>query len=191
MKTNFVKSIAALAVVAMCFGLACVAVSATDKNATVNLEFKDIEVKSAIESLFRNTGKNFAIDQDVSGVIPSLSFKDVGFDQALKNLLKTSGLTYRLDGDIYLISKKPVATTAVAPTDTQPVAEPEPTTAETTIEKIPLSNTGATELLGMMNGNSSSSGGMGGYGGGMGGGMMGGGMSGGMMGGMSGGSRGW
>ncbi len=36
-------------------------------SANVNLELKDTDVKSAIEALFRNTGKNYAIDANVQG----------------------------------------------------------------------------------------------------------------------------
>ena len=86
---------------------ACNAAYATDDK-LVSLELKDIDVKSAIESLFRNTGKNFAIEPDVVGTIPSMSIKDVRFDIALKSLTKTANLVYRIDNDIYLISKRPV-----------------------------------------------------------------------------------
>lgn len=163
MKKNYGKLIAVFAAVSVIFGTGCVSFAASDKNDTVSLEFKDIDVSAAIESLFRNTGKNFTIEPDVSGVIPSLSFKDVPFDTALKNLLKTAGLTYRQDGSIYLISKKPAAS-AITPQvpDATTTTVDEPEDSESTIEKIPLSNMGATDLLNIMNGNTNSQSGYGG-----------------------------
>jgi hypothetical protein len=176
--------------------VASVAYAAEANNQPVNLDLKDVDAGAAIEALFKNTGRNFAIDQDARGVVvPSLSFKDVPFDQALRSLIKTAGLVFRVDGDIYLISKKPAITAnptgpyAAVSTD---VAVVDTTTAkETTIQKVPLSNTGASEILSLMGGGGSGGGGYGG--GGMGmmgggyGGMSGGGYGGGGYGGMSGG----
>jgi hypothetical protein len=176
--------------------LAPTAWAANGDEPTINLDLKDVDVRAAIEALFKNTGRNYAIDAEVQGVIPSVSFKDVPFEQALRNLLKTAGLVYRVDGNIYYISKKPPA--SISPTSgltsvTADVgATVDTTTAEeTVIEKVPLSNTGATEILSMMGGSSTGTGygGYGGYGGMMGGygGMMGGyGGYGGMMGGYGG-----
>ena len=176
MKTRTWELLALLILVAASTCWICAVAQAADAtNPTVNLDLKDVDVRSAIEALFKNTGRNFAIDPLVTGVIPSLSFKDVAFDQALRNLVKTAGLVYRQDGDIYLISKKPDATSTagVATAVAVDTAVVDTTTApETQIEKVPLSNTGAGELLSMMNGNNSGGGyggGMGGYGGSMGG----------------------
>ena len=155
--------VAAVAALAM----ACAVYAADASSQPVNLELKDVDAKAAIEALFKNSGRNYAIDGEVQGtVIPSVSFRDVAFDQALRNLLKTAGLVYRVDGDIYLISRKPtVAMNPAAGTAaiTTEVAAVDTTTAEeTTIEKVPLSNTGASEILSLMGGGGSS----GGYGGG-------------------------
>ncbi len=173
-------------------GFVCVvAVMAQEDNSPVSLDLKDADVKSAIESLFRGRNRNYSIAQDVSGVIPSCSITGLPFDQALKSLLKSAGLVYRVENSVYIISKKPdvsaaalVDTSAVAPVDTAAVDTT--TTVESIIDKIPLSNTGASEILAIMQGNGvNGNSGYGGYGGGMmGGGMMGGGMmGGGMMGG--------
>lgn len=133
---------------------------------TVNLELRDIDVKSAIESLFRNTGKNFAIDPNVEGVIPSLSFKDVSFDSALKNLTKTAGLTYRNDQGIYIISKKAEVSAIRDIPQQETIIPDEPESSETQIEKIPLTYSCATDILNMMNGNyNNNNGGYGGNGG--------------------------
>jgi hypothetical protein len=175
------------------------AVAASDN---VTLELKDLDVRSAIQALFRNSGKNFAIDPNASGRIPALSFKDVPFDKALSSLLKSVGLIHRYDGNIYIISKKiestPPPEVAYTP-GTLPEVE-QPVAEEVVIDKVPLNYSSATEILAAMSGDSGRGyggfsgygGGMGGYGGGMGGyggmGMMGGmgGYGGGMMGGMGG-----
>jgi hypothetical protein len=181
-------------------GFGCAMALAAEDNSPVSLDLKDADVKSAIESLFRGRNLNYSIGQDVTGVIPSMSITGVPFDQALKSLLKSAGLVYRVENSVYIISKKPevsaaalVDTSAVVGTDTSAVDTT--TTVESIIDKIPLSNTGASEILSIMQGGGSNGnsgyGGMGGYGGGMmGGGMMGGGMMGGGMGGYGGGMQG-
>jgi hypothetical protein len=177
----------------LCFAVACVAVAscaapilaaeAAQPSANVNLELKDTDVKSAIEGLFRGTGKNYAIDANVTGTISALSIKDVSFDAALRSLTKSSGLVFRQDAGVYIISMRPDTSqtpgaggggVAVAEA---PVVE-ETTVAEVRIEKVPLSNTSATEILAILQGGNRGYGGAG-MGGGYG--MMGGGM--GMMGG--------
>lgn len=142
---------------------------------SVSIDLKDIEVKSAIEALFRNTGKNFAVDPSVGGSISSVSFKDVPFDTALKNLTRTAGLTYRMDGDVYLISKRNDPKTVVETPNPYPPApetynpETDTTKSELVIDKIPLNYTSATEILSMLSGESGTGGynsSFGGYGGG-------------------------
>ena len=159
---------------------------ASKQNPNVSIDLKDIEIKSAIEALFRNTGKNFAVDPSVGGSISSVSFKDVPFDTALKNLTRTTGLTYRMDGDIYLISKRADPGSVVPPNpynNQPPPPEADMTYADTTkseqiIDKVPLNYTSASEILAVMGGGDSrgygsaggSNTGYGGYGGGYGGG---------------------
>lgn len=154
-----------------------VTAQAAKSNDSVNLELKDTEVKSAIEVLFRNTGKNFSIDQNVQGTIAALSIKDVPFDVALKSLAKSAGLVYRVDGGVYIIGKKPdVSTTTTLSTphfDTSPVDEPT-TEPEIRIEKIALNNVSASDILSILTGQDRGYGGYGlgsgysGYGGGYG-----------------------
>ena len=137
----------------------------------VNLDMRDIDIRAAIEALFRGTGKNFAIDPNVSGTVSSVQFKDVSFEVALRNLTKTAGLVYRVDNasNIYIISKKPEAQPRV---DTgivgmTPVTGYVDTTTEkeVKIEKIPLNYTSASEILAMLGGGGREYGGFVGYGG--------------------------
>lgn len=196
------KCVAILVVALFIGSLACaVAFAAVDDNSPVTLDLKDVEVKSAIDALFRGRpGKNFTISQDVSGIIPSLSISNVQFDAALKSLLKASNLVYRIENGVYMISKKPDSNPYASITDPTGVVAPgadatidTTTTVESTIDKVPLNNMGASEMLSIMSGNSNQYGGGGGYGmmGGMGG--MGGGMGGygGGMGGYGGGMGGY
>ena len=86
---------------------------------------------------------------------------DVPFDQAFKSLLKTAGLVYRIEGGVYMITKKPDANPYTSTVDTglaavAPGAETAidtTTTVESIIDKVPLNNMGATEMLGIMSGN--------------------------------------
>jgi len=132
--------------------------AATGVADTITLELKDVEVRSAVEALFRNSGKNFSIDQNVQGNVSSLSFKDVPFETALKNLTKSTGLVYRVDAGVYIISKRPdipATMTSAYGGMSVPVAEyVDPTTpaSELTIEKIPLNYTSASEILAVMSG---------------------------------------
>ena len=84
--------------------------AASNGQAPVNLDLRDVDVRAAIEALFKNTGKNYSIDANVSGTVPAVSFKDVAFDTALRNLTKTAGIVYRVDAssgsEIYLVKKR-------------------------------------------------------------------------------------
>lgn len=153
MRSRYTKLIVAILAVVMALGIGCAAAYAADTTGNVSLDLKDVDVRAAIESLFRGTGKSFTIDQEVQGTIAVLVIRDAPFDTALKTLAKTAGLVYRLDNNIYLIQKKQVVPEVAAPVAQDTTVEiQETTTEETVIDKIPLSNTGASELLSMMNG---------------------------------------
>ncbi len=177
-----VRYIAILIAMTLVAGFGCsVAVMAADDDAPVTLELKDADVRSAIESLFRGRSRNYSISQDVSGLIPSLSISGVSFDNALKSLLKSAGLVYRVENSVYMINKKPdtsatsmLDAASAAAVDTAGLDETT-TVEESIIDKIPLNNTGASQILAIMQGSgSNSNSSYGGYGGGMMGGMMGG-----------------
>ncbi len=170
MKRRVYKVLLMVMATAMFLGI-CALAFAQDAVKNVSLDLKDVDVKAAIESLFRGTGMNFTIDQDVTGSIPSLSIQGVTFDVALKSLTKTAGLTYRKDNGIYQIQKKqPVTevTSGATPTTTTDLAAVDATTTpEVIIDKIPLNHVGASELLGYLNGSGGTNGsGGGGFGGG-------------------------
>jgi len=145
--------------------------------ANVNLDLKDTDVKVALEALFRNTGKNYAVDSNVQGTISALSIKDVSFDAALRSLVKSAGLVFRQDAGVYIISLKPDSSQNMnlGPSAgmAAEVASVDPTTAEPEIriEKISLNNVSASEILAILQGGTNSGYGMtnvGRYGGGYG-----------------------
>jgi type II secretory pathway component GspD/PulD (secretin) len=140
----------------------------SDDNISLNL--KDIDIRSAIEAMFRNSGKNFALDPSVAGLnVPAVSFTDVPFDTALKSLTRSMGLVYRIDQNIYIISKKPETTLAAYTPSLEPTPEIEPLTSspDVIIDKVPLNYSSATEILAIMSGNTNNGfgNGYGGYGG--------------------------
>ncbi len=154
---------AVILVLVLLVGLFCgLLPGAAADNATVNLELTDVDARAAIKMLFQSTGKNYAIDSDVSGTIPSVVLRDLPFDQALRSLLRSAGLVHRMDGDVYIISKKPEVTapTAGAPAPGTEVIPEQTATEETQIEKIPLNNVGASEILSMISGSGSGGGSM-------------------------------
>jgi type II secretory pathway component HofQ len=149
-------------------------VSGTSQDDTVNLDLKDVDVRAAIEALFRGTGKNYAIDPNVSGTVPSVQFRNVPFETALRNLTRSAGLVYRIDNasNIYIISKKPdvSAVTSSVTSQLPSVSNSTSTYVDTTtterevkIEKIPLNYASASEILDMLGGGGGRTYGYGGY----------------------------
>lgn len=118
---------------------------------TVNLDLKGVELRPALEALFRAQGCNFAISDTVTGTI-NLHLDGATFDQALKAMTKIGGLTYRISDNIYIVERKPSDTTvpvAVSPVET-PLATT--TTVEVRVEKIILIYSTPSDLLEVMNG---------------------------------------
>lgn len=196
MRSSFSRWIAVIAALIVFGGLLGTAECATpgDDTSPITIEFKDVDVQTALNALFMGRGMSYVVAPDVQGTLSMLSFKGVPFNQALKQILKSAGLVMRVQDGVYNISKKPDVTaydaSAAASTASTDVAVDTTTTAESIIDKIPLSNMGASEILSIMSGNSNSNSSYGGFGGMMGG--MGGSMGGygGSMGGFGGGNYG-
>lgn len=144
--------------------------SVPKSSANISIDLKDVDVKSALDALFRNAGKDYAVDPNVTGIIPAMSFKDVPFDTALKALVKSMGLIYRVDQNIYIIGKRPEPQTVANPYTPSPGPEVEQPTSspDVIIDKIPLNYSSASEMLAAMSGGREYGGfgsGYGGYGG--------------------------
>lgn len=151
------------------FGMATVCTAAD----TVTLELKDVDVTTAIESLFKGSGKNFIIEPGVFGRIPTLSIKDVEFEQALKLITRTAGLTFRIDTGTYMVGLKPVSTGQTGirnmgdgpginmgsmPGANQLGAQPVTAVKPATLEKFTLTYTGPQDILYFIGGGNSNNG---------------------------------
>jgi hypothetical protein len=165
--------------------------SALDK--PVNINLRDIPLRSALELLFQGTGLNYAVDPNVGNPLLTINLKDQPFRLALRTLVhlaasQVPGLTYTDENGLYLIKIRQ----APPPEAEQPATNPDDSqTAEEPVwEKIPINYTSAqllTLIFGGMNipDESMLAGSM--MGGGMGGGFGGGGFGGGGLGGLGGG----
>lgn len=166
-------------------------------NKTISVNFKDANIREALETLFKGTGLNMAISQDAAQAPPvTVSLQDVPFDTALRVVLDSANLTYSKKDGIYQIKAKiqvvdPGQGPQVTPVDPTQVVE---VTAEPEVEKIPLMFMDCLDMYNALRGQPSNSaanmGGSGGFGssGGFGGGSFGGGF--GSSGGFGGGSFG-
>lgn len=126
---------------------------------TVNLNLKDVSAKVAIETLFKSSGKNYAIANVTNSMI-TVSITDVSFDVALKNIVKAAGMTYKIDGDIYMfdIKQNVVISPVVVPAAVVTVKTEIPK-SKSNIEKVTLYYAGPNEILdyiGFGNNNSNS-----------------------------------
>ena len=117
MRTMQVLRLVLCVVMASAASVACLAmVEAPEDNVTietsdpedrVTIEFRDMDIREALENLFRGRGLSFSLAADVSGKIPYLTFRDVPFREAFKSLLMTAGLVMRRDAHVYMIARKP------------------------------------------------------------------------------------
>jgi len=73
------------------------------KSNKLSFYFQDIEIRSLLQLIAKNSGLNFIISDAVKGSI-TLNLKDVTWQQALTIILKTQGLASRRLGDIIYIS---------------------------------------------------------------------------------------
>jgi hypothetical protein len=130
----------------------------TEQN--ISIELNSIDIRSAIETIFKNSGKNFAISADVQGTTGTISFTNVPFDTALRNLLSSSNLVYRIIDEIYQISTKSqkISTNllAIPLVEISPIIETT-TTKDIIIDKISLNYLSPSEILALL-GNSGNNG---------------------------------
>ena len=95
------KAIYAILLLFLCVG----SINAqTEQSITINL--KNIDIRSAIDAVFRNSDKNYAVAADVQGNIGTISLNNVPFDIALRNILNSFNLVYHITDEIYQIRKK-------------------------------------------------------------------------------------
>jgi len=75
----------------------------TDKTQSLSFYFQNIEVRSLLQLIARNSGLNFIIGDSVKGSM-TLDLKNVTWQEALHIILKTQGLTSRRIGNVIYIS---------------------------------------------------------------------------------------
>ena len=128
--------------------------AAADREDRVTIELKDVDVRSAIEALFKGKDRNYVIDADAKGTVPAASFTDVPFLTALKQLTRSAGLVFRVgDNNVYVITKRAETTPSrkLAPSPIPDDYLGSTTESEFRIDKVMLSHTSGTELLAMLN----------------------------------------
>jgi len=109
------------------------------KDKKISLDFRNMDVRTALKTLFENAGYNYAIDPSVPSVLITLSLRDVTFDTALRVLLKQANLTYSKEaGDVYIVKSRMAETITATQPSTAETAPEEEKVAKSTVEKIPI-----------------------------------------------------
>lgn len=85
----------------------------------VDMQFTDMPLPTALEAMFKGSGKSFTLDPGLQQFRVTAVLKNVGFDTALHQLLLNLGATYELTKDgVYNIKSLPqqfVTTNSAAP----------------------------------------------------------------------------
>jgi type IV pilus assembly protein PilQ len=76
---------------------------ATNRNGTMSFDFQDIEIRTLLQLIAKNSNLNFIISDTVKGSI-TLSLKNVTWERALDIILKARGLTARRVGNVIMVS---------------------------------------------------------------------------------------
>ncbi|MES2217512.1 MAG: type IV pilus secretin PilQ [Pseudomonadota bacterium] len=79
------------------------AASITSSHGTLSFDFQDIDIRTLLQLIAKNSNLNFIISDTVKGSI-TLSLKNVTWERALDIILKARGLTARRVGNVIMIS---------------------------------------------------------------------------------------
>jgi type IV pilus assembly protein PilQ len=79
------------------------AASIANGNGTLSFDFQDIDIRTLLQLIAKNSNLNFIISDTVKGSI-TLSLKNVTWERALDIILKARGLTARRVGNVIMIS---------------------------------------------------------------------------------------
>jgi hypothetical protein len=143
----------------------------------ITLDFRDADLREALDALFRGRPQSYLLDPDVSGRV-TLSLKDVPWNAALRSILDSNGLEYSINNNIYRVFRKPPETpvsgaftgttisSSSMPTPTMPTSAVSPRRA-LKIEVIQLQHADPAEIAALFGGYAVSSG-FGGMGAGLG-----------------------
>lgn len=74
-----------------------------------SIELDQADIRDALKILFKTTGLNYTVAQDVQGVV-TVSLKNAPFKTALRNILGQVNATWREEGNIFNIIRKPEVT---------------------------------------------------------------------------------
>ncbi len=85
-----------------------------------SLEYREADVRDALDALFKQVGASYSIDQSVQGRI-TVSLHNVSLGAALKNILLQVDAEAKIEDGIYRIMSRPPADSP-APQNSQPVA---------------------------------------------------------------------
>ena len=80
--------------------------AAADSANNCTIELNNVDAITAINVLFKESGKSLTFVGNVNGMIPSLHLKDVDFDFALRIITRACGLVFRIIDGSYEISPK-------------------------------------------------------------------------------------
>ena len=109
-----------------------------NKEPLISIDFKDVPLSEALQTLFKATSLNYAVDPNINQLKVTAVFKAIPFDTALKSILKAAGATYRIDNGIYLIASRPDVSSNSSPSMPSRSSEVSSNTGELKIEKISL-----------------------------------------------------
>jgi len=113
------------------------------KRVTVN--FKDVDVKSAISMLFDGSGQNYAFEPGVSGTV-NKKLVDLPFPDALSAVLKAANLTMRKDKAVYIIGPQKEAPPVALIAPPAVVKETPKATPKKQVIKIPVGYADAFDI---------------------------------------------
>src|SRR5687768_13038651 len=80
------------------------ATAATPAGAPISLNLRDVPLRTALQTLFQNSGLQHAIEPTVPNYPITMKLRAVPFRTALRTMMRLApGVTYRKEGDVYLI----------------------------------------------------------------------------------------
>lgn len=127
---------------------------------TISVDFRDMQLRDALDTLFKGTGYNHMVTPEAVQAAPTvtLSLQDVTFDNALNILVRTAGLKCHKDRDtgVYIVeartpevSQAPTAAPATA-LDMAPEL-----VSQVQIEKIVVNYADSVDIYGALSGQGS------------------------------------
>jgi hypothetical protein len=140
-------ALTALALALPLFGLwqsPALAQAAAGKEPRISLALRDTPLRAALELLFRQTGRQFAVEAAAPNVPVTLNLRDATLSRALRVITRLAGVTYRKEGDVYVVGLRVPSPVEPVTTEVTPPQAQLPT--EITAEKISVQYNSAAIL---------------------------------------------